>query len=66
MPFLPSSGYAFPVTASKSWHSAALTSDSDGERVTMMVTYYVAETPHQWLKLRLRRLALRFGIRPKG
>jgi hypothetical protein len=66
MPFMPSSGYAFPVTASRSWHSAAQTTDSDGERVSMMVTYYVTEKPWPWLKLRLRRAALRFGIRPKG
>jgi hypothetical protein len=66
MPFMPSTGYAFPVTASKSWHSAAKTAAGDGERMSMMVTYYVTETPLPWLKLRLRRLALRFGIRPKG
>lgn len=66
MAFLPSSGYAFPVTAAKSWHSAAATTPSDGERVSMMVTYYVAEGPWHWLKLRLRRLGLRLGIHPKG
>ena len=66
MEFMPSSGYAFPVTASKSWHSTAQTSEHDGERVSMMVTYYVAEEPLPWLKLRLRRAALRFGIHPKG
>lgn len=66
MPFMPATGYAFPVTASKSWHSAATTTDEDGERVSMMVTYYVAEGPWRWLKLRLRRSALRFGIHPKG
>lgn len=66
MPFMPASGYAFPVTAAKSWHSAATTSEEDGERISMMVTYYVAEGPLRWLKLRARRAALRFGIRPKG
>lgn len=66
MAFMPSSGYAFPVTAARSWHSAATTSAKDGERVSMMVTYYVAEGPWRWLKLRLRRLGLRFGIHPKG
>jgi hypothetical protein len=66
MAFMPSSGYAFPVTAAKSWHSAATTTGADGERVSMMVTYYVAEGPWRWLKLRLRRLGLRFGIHPKG
>lgn len=66
MPFMPASGYAFPVTAQKSWHSAAQTDESDGERVSMMVTYYVTERPFLWAKLRLRRAALRFGIHPKG
>jgi hypothetical protein len=66
MPFMPSSGYAFPVSATKSWHSAAGTSESDGERVSMMLTYYAAEEPLRLLKLRLRRSALRFGVHPKG
>lgn len=66
MEFVPSTGYAFPVTAAKSWHSASPTSEDDGERLSMMVTYYVTEKPLPWLKLRLRRAALRFGIRPKG
>jgi hypothetical protein len=66
MAFMPASGYAFPVTAAKSWHSAATTTQSDGERISMMVTYYVAEGPLRWLKLRARRLGLRFGIHPKG
>ena len=66
MPFLPSSGYAFPVTDAKSWHSAAETSEKDGERVTMMVTYYVTESPLKWLKYRLRRALLSFGVHPAG
>jgi hypothetical protein len=66
MPFMPASGYAFPVSATKSWHSAAQTSDGDGERVSIMLTYYAAEEPLRRLKLRLRRSALRFGIHPKG
>ena len=65
MPFLPSSGYAFPVSLTKSWHSAAETTQEDGERVTMMVTYYVADSPLTWLKYRLRRLLLRIGIHPE-
>lgn len=44
MPFMPSSGYAFPVSLKKSWHSAATTAPDDGERVSMMVTYYVADS----------------------
>jgi hypothetical protein len=66
MPFMPSTGYAFPVSGTKSWHSAAQTTESDGERVSIMLTYYVAEEPLRLLKLRLRRSALRFGIHPKG
>jgi hypothetical protein len=66
MKFLPSSGYAFPVSLTESWHSAATTTAQDGERVTMMVTYYVTNDPSSWFKYRLRRLALRFGIHPAG
>lgn len=65
MPFVPSSGYAFPVSLTRSWHSAATVSEKDGERVTMMVTYYVAESPLAWLKFRLRRKLLTFGIHPR-
>lgn len=65
MPFLPSSGYAFPVSLTKSWHSAAQTSEADGERVSMMVTYYVADNPFTWLKYRLRRALLSIGIHPE-
>ena len=65
MPFLPSSGYAFPVALTKSWHSAAETSEKDGERVTMMVTYYVAEGLRGRLYRQLRRALLSFGIHPE-
>jgi len=66
MQFLPASGYAFPVALTKSWHSAATATDSDGERVSMMVTYYVAESPFRRVKLALGRAALRLGIHPRG
>lgn len=66
MPFMPASGYAFPVSLTESWHSAARTSPGDGERVSMMVTYYVADDLPNKLKYRLRRAALRAGIHPKG
>jgi hypothetical protein len=65
MPFLPASGYAFPVSLTKSWHSAAHTTEADGERVTMMVTYYVADSPLTWLKYRLRRALLWAGWHPE-
>lgn len=66
VPFLPMSGYAFPVSLTESWHSAATTSDTDGERVSMMVTYYVADDVAMWLKYRLRRVGLLFGLHPNG
>lgn len=65
MQFLPASGYAFPVSLTKSWHSAAPTTERDGERVTMMVTYYVADSPKTWLKYRLRRLLNALGWHPE-
>jgi hypothetical protein len=65
MSFLPSSGYAFPVVGKKSWHSAATVQDADGERVSMMVTYYVTEKPKRWLLLRFRRALMRLGIFPQ-
>ena len=63
---MPASGYAFPVTQTKSWHSAARTTEEDGERVSMMVTYYVDEGFGWRLNNRLRRAGLRVGIRPRG
>ena len=66
MPFMPATGYAFPVSLTKSWHSAATTTAGDGERVSMMVTYYVADGFLRRLYWTLRRAALSFGIHPKG
>jgi hypothetical protein len=65
MAFMPSSGYAFPVSLRKSWHSATTVRETDGERVSMMVTYYVADGPFTWLKYRLRRALLSIGIHPQ-
>lgn len=62
MPFLPASGYAFPVSLTKSWHSAATTAADDGERVSMMVTYYVADSFARRLYWRARRALLSLGI----
>ena len=62
MPFMPSSGYAFPVSLTKSWHSAATTTSKDGERVSMMVTYYVADTFGRRLYWMARRALLLLGI----
>jgi hypothetical protein len=66
MPFMPATGYAFPVSLTKSWHSAATTTAADGERVSMMVTYYVADGLVRRLYWKLRRAALRLGFHPKG
>lgn len=62
MPFLPASGYAFPVALTKSWHSAATASDRDGERVSMMVTYYVADGLVRQLYWKARRALLSLGF----
>jgi len=65
MQFLPASGYAFPVARTKSWHSAANASEADGERVSMMVTYYLDESFGDRFTRRLRRTGLLFGIHPR-
>ncbi len=62
MQFMPSTGYAFPVSLTKSWHSAATTTPDDGERVSMMVTYYVANSFARRLYWRARRTLLSLGI----
>jgi hypothetical protein len=62
IPFLPATGYAFPVALTKSWHSAATSTAEDGERVSMMVTYYVADNFARRLYWRTRRALLSLGI----
>jgi hypothetical protein len=62
MPFLPASGYAFPVALTRSWHSAATANDGAGERVSMMVTYYVADSPLRRLFWKARRTLLALGV----
>lgn len=64
MPFLPASGYAFPVSLTKSWHSAAATSEADGERLSMMLTYYVTNDLYNRINNWVRRAGLWLGIRP--
>jgi hypothetical protein len=59
--FLPGAGYAFPVIRHKSWHSVPQTADSDGERNSLMLTYYVQEGPLAWLAQRIHRLAVFIG-----
>jgi hypothetical protein len=65
LPFMPASGYAFPVSLAQSWHSAAETSEADGERVSMMVTYYVADDAAARLHLLTTRVGLMFGLHPR-
>ena len=56
-------GYAFPVSLTKSWHSAATTNEQcDGERVSMMVTYYVADSFARRLYWKARRALLSLGL----
>ena len=65
MKFMPASGYAFPVSLTKSWHSAATTTQSDGERVSMMVTYYIADNFAARLYWQARRALLSLDIHPE-
>jgi hypothetical protein len=62
MPFLPASGYAFPVQAQASWHSAATVEEADGERRSIMLTYYVQHRPKWWLGRRVDRLRSLLGL----
>jgi hypothetical protein len=64
MRFLPASGYAFAVQRKESWHSAPTTTESDGERRSIMLTYYVDEELKRF-KRRTQRLGIFFGRYPK-
>jgi hypothetical protein len=66
LPYLPATGYAFPVMPRESWHSVPQTSAADGERYSLMLTYYVQDTPGVWLKRRYDRARCFFGVGPKG
>jgi len=59
--FLPATGYAFPVMRHESWHSVAATSETDGVRESLMISYMVQDTPGTWLIERLKRLWLFFA-----
>jgi hypothetical protein len=54
--FRPDTGYAFPVVRHESWHSVTRTRDTDGERNSLMLTYYVQDGPLAWLGYRLKRV----------
>jgi hypothetical protein len=59
--FVPAAGYAFPVMRHRSWHSVPQTSDSDGERNSLMLTYHVQHGLLAWLAQRIHRLAVFIG-----
>ena len=63
--FLPATGYAFPVLYHETWHSVARTSPADGERNSLMLTYYVQSGVTGPLFQRLKRLwnGLVWGVR---
>jgi hypothetical protein len=65
MPFLPGSGYAFAVRRKASWHSVPMTTEADGERRSIMLTYYVDQGPRAKLHRRLQRLGILLGRNPK-
>jgi hypothetical protein len=54
--FRPATGYAFPVVYHATWHSVAPTSDADGERNSLMLTYYVQNGVVDRLAERAKRL----------
>jgi hypothetical protein len=59
--FRPATGYAFPVVYHASWHSVAPTSDADGERNSLMLTYYVQNGAFDRLAERAKRLWVFFA-----
>jgi hypothetical protein len=64
MQFLPATGYAFAVRKKESWHSAPTTTEADGERRSIMLTYYV-DDKNDGFKRRTQRLGIFFGRYPK-
>jgi hypothetical protein len=65
MPFLPSSGYAFAVRRKESWHSVPTTTEADGERRSIMLTYYVDQEPRSKFRRRRQRAGILFGLYPR-
>jgi hypothetical protein len=63
--FRPASGYGFPVLRHETWHSVARTQETDRERNSMMLTYYVQDGLVRWLGHRIKRvlLFLAYGLR---
>jgi hypothetical protein len=65
MPFLPASGYAFAVRKRESWHSVPRTIPADGERRSIMLTYYVDAAWSAKLHRRKQRAAIFLGWCPR-
>ncbi|GAB2177943.1 hypothetical protein [Dongia sp. agr-C8] len=65
MPFLPAQGYAFAVRRKESWHSVPATTTADGERRSIMLTYYVNQALQTKLRRRLQRLGILVGRNPR-
>lgn len=63
--FRPASGYGFPVLRHETWHSVTRTQDTDRERNSVMLTYYVQDGLVGWLGHRIKRvgLFLAYGLR---
>lgn len=59
--FQPAAGYAFPVVYHATWHSVAPTSDADGERNSLMLTYYVQNGVLDRLAERAKRVWVFFA-----
>ena len=62
--FRPASGYAFPVVYHQSWHSVASLAERDGDRDSLMLTYYVQDGV-DWAVQRLKRAwtSVAYGVR---
>lgn len=54
MPFVPNSGYAFAVT-DNSWHSAEKVGETVTTRDSILLTYYVDDTPLRRIRNRAKR-----------
>ena len=61
MKFAPASAYSFPVVQQGSWHSVPQTSTADGERDSLMLTYYVQKNGLERLLNKLKRVAVFVG-----
>jgi hypothetical protein len=65
LPFRPATAYAFPVVYHASWHSVVQTNATDGERDSLMLTYFAQERTIDWLVHRLKRcwVFIAYGLR---